>query len=174
MSDKIKEMVEAHWSLIGVVVRSFLKQRKYSRFEPHKEDLMGVASIALVEAAERYDPNRLVLFRTYASARMRGKMQKEITKIVEKEHNEVYIADCGERDREEFSTPDFTKLLIDGDENDTGLIERLEPKDSFEREVYWRCIIGNEGVRSAGKALGSGHKRVTETKQALLKRFKGE
>jgi len=89
MSDKIKEMVEAHWSLIGVVVRSFLKQRKYSRFEPHKEDLMGVASIALVEAAERYDPNRLVLFRTYASARMRGKMQKEITKIVEKEHNEV-------------------------------------------------------------------------------------
>jgi len=36
------------------------------------EDLLGVGSLALVTAAVRYDPTRGVLFRTYATHRVRG------------------------------------------------------------------------------------------------------
>ena len=47
------------------------------------DDLVSVGTIALIEAADRYDPGRRVSFATFAYPRIRGAMIDELPRLVE-------------------------------------------------------------------------------------------
>lgn len=64
------ELVTSHLGLAHQLARRFL-----NRGETH-DDLVQVASLALVKAAERFDPERGVMFSTFAAASIIGELKR--------------------------------------------------------------------------------------------------
>ena len=69
------ELVLEHLPLV-----KFLVSRIAIHLPPHldQDDLMGAAVIGLITAAERFDPNRGVKFKTFAEQRIRGTIMDEL------------------------------------------------------------------------------------------------
>jgi RNA polymerase sigma-B factor len=64
------QLVTSHMGLAHHLAKRFS-----NRGEPH-DDLVQVASLALVRAAERFDPDRGVMFSTFATASMIGELKR--------------------------------------------------------------------------------------------------
>ena len=69
------ELVVSHLPLV-----KFLVDRIASALPPHldRDDLRSAAVIGLISAAERFDPSRGVLFKTFAEQRIRGTIMDEL------------------------------------------------------------------------------------------------
>lgn len=66
-----EEMVEAHLSQV-----KFIAERLAAKLPPSVDvdDLMGAGMLGLLDAVDKFDPNKGVMFRTYAEMRVRGAM----------------------------------------------------------------------------------------------------
>ncbi len=73
--ERVEELVRANLPLVGHIVRDTL-----SRVPAHvsRDDLTSAGMLALVQAAEGFDPARGVGFGTYASTRIRGALVDEL------------------------------------------------------------------------------------------------
>ena len=162
-----QDLIESHLPLIHVVVSSLLSKKKYAKFRKYREDFKGVASVGLVEAADRFDPDRGVLFRTFASNWMRGRIQDEIGRIVKFVDNEAYITDIWE-DKKAFASPDFSEKLFDEEEDEYALVDSLAPEDPLERLVYYTCIVDGIGIQRAEKITKRNWKVITKIKKKVL------
>ncbi|MRR53129.1 MAG: FliA/WhiG family RNA polymerase sigma factor [Deltaproteobacteria bacterium] len=69
------ELVLSHLPLV-----KYLVGRISSKLPPHldQQDLMSVAVIGLITAAERFDPRRGILFKTFAEKRVMGSIMDEL------------------------------------------------------------------------------------------------
>lgn len=68
--EKRNEMVEAHLYMIDILIRKYLgKGVEY-------DDLYQVAALALVNAADRYDPSKGYEFKTFATPTILGEIKK--------------------------------------------------------------------------------------------------
>ncbi|MGA7827559.1 MAG: FliA/WhiG family RNA polymerase sigma factor [Geobacteraceae bacterium] len=69
------ELVLSHLPLV-----KYLVGRISSKLPPHldQQDLMSVAVIGLITAAERFDPGRGILFKTFAEKRVMGSIMDEL------------------------------------------------------------------------------------------------
>lgn len=69
------ELVVSHLPLV-----KFLVDRIASALPPHldRDDLRSAAVIGLISAAERFDPSRGVMFKTFAEQRIRGTIMDEL------------------------------------------------------------------------------------------------
>jgi RNA polymerase sigma factor for flagellar operon FliA len=69
------ELVLTHLPLV-----KYLVGRISSKLPPHldQQDLMSVAVIGLITAAERFDPSRGILFKTFAEKRVMGSIMDEL------------------------------------------------------------------------------------------------
>jgi RNA polymerase sigma-B factor len=68
--DVRQELIEAHLGLVDYLARRFA-----GRGEP-LEDLIQVATIGLIKAVDRFDPNREVEFSTYATPTIVGELKR--------------------------------------------------------------------------------------------------
>ena len=66
-----EELVEAHLSQV-----KFIAERLAAKLPPSVDldDLMGAGMLGLLDAVDKFDPNKGVMFRTYAEMRVRGAM----------------------------------------------------------------------------------------------------
>ena len=156
-------LVESHWGLVMVVVNSLLKIKKYSKYRAHKDDLIGVAALALTEAERKFDPTRGVQFKTYASARMRGDLYSEIQRLAVVEYHEVHI--------EEYSNIADTKEERKDEGELYDLVDSLEPEGEYEKAIYWRTIIGDGGIKPIAKEFHKGVTTTRTTRNKLLKQL---
>lgn len=64
-------LIESHLAQV-----KFIAERLAAKLPPsvHADDLIGAGVMGLLDAAEKFDPSRGVLFKTYAEARVRGAM----------------------------------------------------------------------------------------------------
>src|ERR1041385_6463341 len=64
-------LIEAHLPQV-----KFIAERLASKLPPSvdRDDLIGAGVLGLLDAVDKYDPARGVLFKTYAEMRMRGAM----------------------------------------------------------------------------------------------------
>lgn len=129
---------------------------------------MGIASIAIVEAADRFDPERGVLFRTFASNWIRGRIQEEIKRILKYSDRESYISDIWKTGSDYISVPDPTETLFDKEEIEYELVDSLAPEDEIEREVYYKCIVGDQGLKVTSKELHMHWTKAREIKNKIL------
>ncbi len=69
------ELILSHLPLV-----KFIVSRIAAQLPPHldQDDLMSAAVIGLITAAERFDPTRGVLFKTFAEQRIRGTIMDEL------------------------------------------------------------------------------------------------
>ena len=69
------ELIVSHLPLV-----KFLVGKIASQLPPHldREDLMSAAIVGLITAAERFDPNRGVQFKTFVEQRIRGTIMDEL------------------------------------------------------------------------------------------------
>lgn len=69
------ELIVSHLPLV-----KFLVGRIAAQLPPHldREDLMSAAIVGLITAAERFDPNRGVQFKTFVEQRIRGTIMDEL------------------------------------------------------------------------------------------------
>lgn len=69
------ELIMAHLSLV-----KYLVSRVSAKLPPHldQQDLMSVAVIGLITAAERFDASRGILFKTFAEKRIMGSIMDEL------------------------------------------------------------------------------------------------
>lgn len=162
-----QDLIESHIPLIHVVVSSMLARKEYTKFRKYREDFKGVASIGLIEAADRFDPERGTLFRTFASNWMRGRIQDEIGRILKFTDNEAYITDIWE-DKKAFATPDFSEKLFDDKEDEYALVDSLAPEDEVEKKVYYLCIIDKVGLKKAEKILHLDWEKIRSIKNKIL------
>ncbi len=74
-SDTRDELILKHMSMVR-----FLVGRIASQMPPHldQQDLMSAATIGLINAADRFDPGRGVLFKTFAEQHIRGTIIDEL------------------------------------------------------------------------------------------------
>lgn len=66
-----EELIEAHLSQV-----KFIADRLAAKLPPSVDidDLMGAGMLGLLDAVDKFDPNKGVMFRTYAEMRVRGAM----------------------------------------------------------------------------------------------------
>jgi RNA polymerase sigma factor for flagellar operon FliA len=76
-------LMALHMPYARVVAASIYAKRFHDEIE--FGDYLQYASIGLLEAMERYDPGRGVLFRTFAARRMQGAILSGIEKLTEKQ-----------------------------------------------------------------------------------------
>lgn len=64
-------LIESHLAQV-----KFIAERLAAKLPPsvHADDLIGAGVMGLLDAAEKFDPSRGILFKTYAEARVRGAM----------------------------------------------------------------------------------------------------
>ncbi|MDO3378057.1 FliA/WhiG family RNA polymerase sigma factor [Geoalkalibacter halelectricus] len=73
-SDHRTRLVEEHLPLVNFLVERMITQVPASLT---REDLASAAMMGLLDAANRFDPSRGILFKTFAEHRMRGAMLDE-------------------------------------------------------------------------------------------------
>jgi len=76
--DKRSEFIKTHLHLVEFIVDKMVP------FVPSfltRDDLVGAAMNGLIEAANRFDPGKEVLFKTFAEHRMRGAIFDEVRKM---------------------------------------------------------------------------------------------
>lgn len=178
MADSI-QLTEYHVDLVQLVVSSFLKKTTPpSQYCVYRDEFESIGYLAIVKAARNFDPERGVLFKTYASNYIRKEILDYLRKLKKIQEWEVSENDLwsDEENKERalcYSVPDFTEKLEQEeviDELDTDLIE--EPTDYLEREVYFSHILGGEGFKKMSKRLKKDHWKLRKIKTELLERFK--
>lgn len=78
--EAVSELIISHMALGERLARSFLNRW---RVRMHPSDITSVIGVALCEAANRFDPERGVTFKTFFFYHLRGMLIKDITRVVE-------------------------------------------------------------------------------------------
>lgn len=76
-------LLEMHMPYAKVVAATYYSRRFHDEVE--FDDYLQLASVGLVDAAERYDPAQGVQFRTFAARRMHGEILDGIERMTEKQ-----------------------------------------------------------------------------------------
>jgi RNA polymerase sigma factor (sigma-70 family) len=166
-SDARKELATMYIEMVPVVVDKMLAMSGYSRYKEYREDLLSEGYVALVKAADRYDPRKGVKFASYASLRIRGVFINMCRKIYKEEQSRVNL--------DSISEGDLSQAIEDTREERSigNLIERLEPKNSMPYyEVYYGLILGEDTIKNVAKTLGMSEGSVSNVKRRLLKKLK--
>lgn len=80
LSPEKRPLFFQHLNLVGYVVRKMIGFGKAPQ-PLEQSDLMQLGMIGLLDAVDRFDPNRGVQFQTYAVSRIRGTIQDELRKL---------------------------------------------------------------------------------------------
>lgn len=172
------QLTEYHIDLVQLVVSSYLKKTPGRSYDQYRDEFESIGYLAIVKAARNFDPERGVLFKTYASNYIRKEILaylKKLNKIQEWEvsENDLWSDEENKERALCYSIPDFTEKLEEEevtDELDTDLIE--VPTDPLEYEVYHAHMLGGEGMKKLAKRLRKNHWGLRAIKADLLERFK--
>lgn len=175
------QLTDYHVDLVQLVVSSYLKKTTPpSEYYLYRDEFESIGYLAIVKAAKNFDPDRGVLFKTYASNYIRKEILDYLRKLKKIREWEVSENDLwsDEENKEHalcYSVPDFTEKYDreeELDELDTDLIE--PPTDPLECEVYYSHILGGEGFKKMAKRLHKDHWKLRKIKAELLERFKNQ
>lgn len=148
------QLVTSHLGLAHQLARRFS-----NRGETH-DDLVQVASLALVRAADRFDPERGVMFSTFAAASMIGELKRHfrdrgwavraprrIQELV------LEIGSCVDRLGQELGrAPTVTELAKAVDASEVDVLEALEASQSYRTSSL---DAPNREGQSMAEGLGS-------------------
>lgn len=76
------ELLDLHMSYARVVARTYYAKRMHDEIE--FADYLQLASLGLVEALDRFDPEGCVVFKTFAARRMHGAIVDGVKRLTEK------------------------------------------------------------------------------------------
>jgi RNA polymerase sigma factor (sigma-70 family) len=163
-------LIIGHSSLIGVVLDELLSREYNAVYRLYKSELYGVAQVALVKAADKFDPTRGFHFRTYASNYMRATLVTEFRKIFNRFQRFGISLDSLIDSDIEPSVDPFNPKNNGEDFNE--LVDMLEPDDPTEKRVFHECILSGGSQVDLAKDLGITVSKLRAIRNRLLKRFK--
>jgi len=150
------ELVAAHISLAEYLARRFANRGEAL------DDLVQVASLALVKAVDRFDPERGVEFSTYATHTIVGELKRHFRDKgwavrAPRRMQELYLrltADVAPLSQELGRSPTIAELAADAGVSEEEVLEALEAGQAY-RFASLDAPSGAEGDDTLGSRLGS-------------------
>jgi RNA polymerase sigma factor (sigma-70 family) len=143
-----KKEAERYIGLVDVVVDSYIKHALKGRMRYLREEMMGEGYIGLMEALDKYDPNKNASKITYISVVIRWKLYHLVHAHIRKEKNERRLVDTlYKKLEEELAHTDplpKTKEEVQEEERERyELMDRLveEIEDPSRKEIFLSTIV---------------------------------
>ncbi len=164
------ELVTAHLGLAHQLARRFA-----NRGEAH-DDLVQVASVALVRAAERFDPERGIMFSTFAAASIVGELKRHFRDRgwavrAPRRLQELFleIGTTVERLNQELGrAPTVPELAAAIDASEADILEALEAGQGYRASSLDAPLVEGQTMADSLGADDDGYNRV-EHRSALSK-----
>ncbi len=149
------ELVSAHLGLAEYLARRFA-----NRGEP-LEDLVQVASLGLIKAVDRFDPERGVEFSTYATHTIVGELKRHFRDKgwairAPRRMQELYLQlgkVVGTLSQELGHSPTIAELAAEVEVSEEEVLEALEAGQAY-RSASLDAPVGNEEGETLGAHLG--------------------
>jgi RNA polymerase sigma-B factor len=149
------ELVAAHLGLAEYLARRFA-----NRGEP-LDDLVQVASLGLIKAVDRFDPERGVEFSTYATHTIVGELKRHFRDKgwairAPRRMQELYLQlgkVVGTLSQELGHSPTIAELAAEVDVSEEEVLEALEAGQAY-RSASLDAPVGNEEGETLGAHLG--------------------
>jgi RNA polymerase sigma-B factor len=149
------ELVAAHLGLAEYLARRFA-----NRGEP-LEDLVQVASLGLIKAVDRFDPDRGVEFSTYATHTIVGELKRHFRDKgwairAPRRMQELYLQlgkVVGTLSQELGHSPTIAELAAEVEVSEEEVLEALEAGQAY-RSASLDAPVGNEEGETLGAHLG--------------------
>jgi len=161
-----KERCEVHYGLPDAVINSMRLGHDFLRERGLREDLRSIGLEAMVVASTKFDESKGVLFKTYASSRIRGKVMHHLSNLRNSKEIGLYGLPEVILDRqmknlegEPIETYDWT------------LVDSLAPEDEINKALYYEYLMGDRSIRDicndSGITVKAGRRRVERLKKKL-------
>ena len=154
---KPNNLIENNYDLIPSVVNSHIKNPPFCYAE--KEDLISSANLGLVDAANKFEKEKHVSFKTFASKRIVGEMYDDIRRM-------RYGTVRNPKKTEQFSEKNEIPISYD---QEIFYEEITSPLTSKEKEIfilYYRC---NYNQKEIAEKLNMGQWGESRVSQILSK-----
>ena len=159
------DMIEAFYPLVHLVVDAMIAGG-YKKYRQHRDDLVSEGTIGLIKATEKYDPGKGASEVTYFSRGIRNHVKDYVVRFEKKSDPLVSIYNVEHlipnEEEEEYVDPDFT------------LINKYEPKDPINKEIYHRILMGGMSNGDLAKELGVTKNTIRLRKRRLIKRLRDQ
>ena len=151
------ELIEAHLGLAEYLARRF-----GNRGEPN-DDLVQVASVGLLKAVDRFEPNRGVEFSTYATHTIVGELKRHFRDKgwavrAPRRMQELYLRlgkIIGDLSQELGRSPTVQELAIEAQVSQEEVLEALEAGQAYRFASLDAPAPGDEDNESVGARFGS-------------------
>jgi len=165
---------------IGERLARTLLNRWHVRLDP--EDITSIVGVALCEAAQRFDKNRGVAFRTFFFYHLRGALIKEISEIVSEKNNIQLVPSADPTEtvaiesvqlNHEWPFPLFDnqtpEKILQKREFSRFCWEACTHLDKLEQEIVIRYFIMDQQLTDIAEELGYCRSHVSRVKSKALK-----
>lgn len=169
--EKRKKILEDHYGLVFITVKKWIKIRKRRGLVYYdKEELIGVATEALVKAIDSYRPTKGSRFGFYARKRMEWDLNKYYERVIKKvKDKEVYVP---EEILENIAWEDVEE---EQESNAYALVDLYEPTDEIDKSIYHELILSNYStIKEVAGDHGVTVPAVKMRKQRLIKKLREE
>jgi RNA polymerase sigma factor (sigma-70 family) len=176
---KIDELIVEHREHGKRLAWSFLTGW---RIRMHQDEVMSVVGVALCEAANRFDIEKGVAFKTFFFYHLRGMLLKEITRAIQEQKVLQYmphtvVSDCSNTDQLFLSRDVFT--LVENN-NPERIIQKRQLSlacwhacaqlDPLEREVLIRYFVYDEPLIKIANELNYCRCHISRVKSRAMAR----
>lgn len=186
------KIVEDHMYMVGILIRKYLNRGV------EYDDLYQVASLALISAVERFDPDRGFDFSSFATPTIIGDIKKHFrdktwSMKVPRRIKEMFVKIPGAREKltlsldqtfrdfgEDGEAPAFERFTADDEkgydriENGEMIRTVLKELSDTNRYIFRQRFIENKSQREIAKELGVSQMTVSRAERNIKNKFAEE
>jgi RNA polymerase sigma factor (sigma-70 family) len=160
-SASVQERIERH---LEIAVKMAFSMLSKWRFQLPKQEVRSIASVALCEAAARFDDSKGVTFGTFLFSYVRGHLLKELTASYNRKRRFVLendferVGPAAENPEDMFVRSELVSLL-------SQLRQRLTP---LENTVLDHCFVDEMSVVDVAREVGFSRGHISRLKKEAL------